>query len=90
MGFSLLLDNKISKLIVQWGYAKNIPFGTAISFPVSFQFAFSIAPVGIVKASQSWLLANLLSLYSNEFTFLMRELNESTIETNCMYIAIGY
>ena len=57
---------------------------------MSFQFAFSIAPVGIVKASQSWLLANLLSLYSNEFTFLMRELNESTIETNCMYIAIGY
>lgn len=75
---------------MQWGYAKNIPFGTAINFPVSFQFAFSIAPVGIVKKSQSWLFANLLSLYSNEFIFLMREANANTIETNCMYIAIGY
>ena len=75
---------------MQWGYAKNIPFGTAISFPVSFQFAFSIAPVGIVKTPQSWLFANLQSLLSNNFTFLMREANQNTVETNCMYMAIGY
>ena len=75
---------------MQWGYAKNIPFGTAISFPVSFQFAFSIAPVGVVRTPQNWVFANLQSLLSNNFTFLMREANEHEIKTNCMYIAIGY
>ena len=43
MGFSLLLDNKISKLIVQWGWVPPSSEYVYFNFPVAYSTSVSMA-----------------------------------------------
>ena len=74
-------------IIIQWGYSLNVPYGSKIYFPISFnQFARCIPSV----VNTGYLFINTIEIQNPYFSASVYTSAGQQISSNILWIAVGY